>query len=162
MSRGTRTGRRCSRSSGSGSGNDKLDFLFVDGDHTYEGVAQRPPDVRAVHVRPGGFVAFHDIAPDFNTRYGVDTGTYAGGVPQYWAEVKPRHARCTEIVDHRLQDGRGIGLIELAEGSGMRIGERISLLGATAASGRRLRLRRRARASEEAVAQGDRMRSCRG
>ncbi len=95
-------------------GDDKLDFLFIDGDHTYEGVAC-DHRMYGPRVKPGGFVAFHDIAPDYKTRYGVDTGTYAGGVPEYWAEVKPRHARCTEFVDHRLQDGRGIGVIELAE-----------------------------------------------
>ncbi len=92
-------------------GDEKLDFLFIDGDHSYEGVAG-DHRMYGPHVKPGGFVAFHDIAPDYKTRYGVDTGTYAGGVPEYWAEVKPRYARCTEFVDHRLQDGRGIGLIE--------------------------------------------------
>jgi len=95
-------------------GKDKLDFLFIDGDHTYEGVAC-DHRMYGPHVRPGGFVAFHDITPDFHMRYGVDTGTHAGDVPEYWAEVKPRHARCTEFVDHHLQDGRGIGVIELAE-----------------------------------------------
>ena len=93
-------------------GDDKLDFLFIDGDHTYEGVAC-DHRMYGPRVKPGGFVAFHDIAPDYMTRYGVDTGTYAGGVPEYWAEVKSRHARCTEFVEHRRQDGRGIGVIEL-------------------------------------------------
>ena len=95
-------------------GDDKLDFLFIDGDHTYEGVAC-DHRMYGPSVKPGGLVAFHDIAPDYRTRYGVDTGTHAGGVPLYWAEIKPRHARCTEFVEHRLQDGRGIGVIELAE-----------------------------------------------
>ena len=95
-------------------GDDKLDFLFIDGDHTYDGVAC-DHRMYGPRVKPGGFVAFHDIAPDYKTRYGVDTGTYAGGVPEYWAEVKRRYARCTELVEHRLQDGRGIGMIELAE-----------------------------------------------
>ena len=95
-------------------GDDKLDFLFIDGDHTYEGVAC-DHRMYGPYVKPGGFVAFHDIAPDYHARYGIDTGTYAGGVPGYWAEVKPRHARCTEFVDHHLQDGRGIGVIELVE-----------------------------------------------
>lgn len=38
-----------------------IDFLFIDGDHSYEGCLG---DIQswAVHVKPGGFMAFHDVA----------------------------------------------------------------------------------------------------
>ncbi len=38
----------------------KLDFLFIDGDHSYEGVAADWNDYRGL-VREGGLVAFHDV-----------------------------------------------------------------------------------------------------
>jgi predicted O-methyltransferase YrrM len=41
-------------------GGRKLDLLFIDGDHTYDGVRR---DYEMYHslVRPGGIIAFHDI-----------------------------------------------------------------------------------------------------
>jgi predicted O-methyltransferase YrrM len=98
-------------------GDGKLDFLFIDGDHSLEGVAN---DYRMYgpHVRPGGIVAFHDIVPDFKSRYGVDTGTYTGGVPEFWAQLKQELPHSFEFVDHRLQDGLGIGVVEVSEDSG--------------------------------------------
>jgi cephalosporin hydroxylase len=39
---------------------EKLDFLFIDGDHSYEGV-KADWDMYREFVRPGGIVAFHDI-----------------------------------------------------------------------------------------------------
>lgn len=41
-------------------GNEKLDFLFIDGDHTYEGVKLDYFMYKSL-VNKGGFVAFHDI-----------------------------------------------------------------------------------------------------
>lgn len=42
-----------------------IDFLFIDGDHSYEGCLG---DIQAWvdHVRPGGFMAFHDVAQPTN------------------------------------------------------------------------------------------------
>ena len=39
-----------------------VDFLFIDGDHTFEGVKQ-DFDYYGPLVRPGGLIAFHDILP---------------------------------------------------------------------------------------------------
>ncbi|WP_428388112.1 O-methyltransferase [Mucisphaera sp.] len=39
-----------------------VDFLFIDGDHRYEGVKQ-DFQLYAPLVRPGGLIAFHDILP---------------------------------------------------------------------------------------------------
>ena len=41
-------------------GEQKLDFLFIDGDHTYEGVKQ-DFEMYSSFVKNGGYVAFHDI-----------------------------------------------------------------------------------------------------
>lgn len=41
-------------------GGEKVDFLFIDGDHTVEGVTQDYHDYKDL-VRPGGIIAFHDI-----------------------------------------------------------------------------------------------------
>ena len=40
--------------------NTKLDFLFIDGDHTYEGVKQ-DFEMYKEFVKPGGWIGFHDI-----------------------------------------------------------------------------------------------------
>lgn len=62
----------------------KLDFLFIDGDHSYEGVRQ--DYLRYSHlVRPGGCIAFHDI---------VDTPITRGagqGVFRFWNELKAQY-----------------------------------------------------------------------
>jgi O-antigen/teichoic acid export membrane protein/predicted O-methyltransferase YrrM len=87
-----------------------LDVLFIDGDHSYEGV--RADYERYSHlVRPGGLIAFHDICEDHHTRFGRFTGAYAGGVPIFWREVSASSSETQEFVDDRAQDGCGIGVI---------------------------------------------------
>ena len=41
-------------------GENLLDFLFIDGDHTYEGVKQDYEMYKHL-VKPGGWIGFHDI-----------------------------------------------------------------------------------------------------
>jgi SAM-dependent methyltransferase len=48
--------------------NTPLDFLFIDGDHSYEGVLRDFTDWTPL-LKPGGYLAFHDVS--FNN---VDTG----------------------------------------------------------------------------------------
>lgn len=43
-------------------GDHPIDFLFIDGDHTYEGVKQ-DFEMYSPLVRSGGIIAFHDILP---------------------------------------------------------------------------------------------------
>jgi predicted O-methyltransferase YrrM len=93
-------------------GTDRLDFLLIDGDHSAAGVAA-DFETYAPAVRPGGLVALHDIVPDYRARYGVDTGADAGEVPAFWRRLKQRLPRVVELVEHPMQDGRGIGLIEV-------------------------------------------------
>lgn len=41
---------------------DPIDMLFIDGDHTYEGV-RADYELYSPLVRPGGIIGFHDICP---------------------------------------------------------------------------------------------------
>lgn len=87
----------------------KLDVLFIDGDHSYAGV-KADFEAYAPFVRSGGLVAFHDIVPDFLTRYGRNTGRYAGEVPRFWQDVRGVFAETWEFVESPDQDGLGIGV----------------------------------------------------
>jgi predicted O-methyltransferase YrrM len=86
-----------------------IDLLFIDGDHSYAGV-RADFELYAPLVRPGGLIAFHDIVPDYRTRYGRDTGRYAGDVPRFWREIRDRFAETREFVADPHQDGLGIGV----------------------------------------------------
>jgi predicted O-methyltransferase YrrM len=86
-----------------------VDFLFIDGDHSYEGVRSDYETYEPM-VRPGGLVACHDIVEDNRTRYGINTGGRAGGVPEFWKWIKPTVAT-QEFVEDPEQDGAGIGVI---------------------------------------------------
>jgi predicted O-methyltransferase YrrM len=84
------------------SGRD-IDFLFIDGDHTYEGV-KRDFEMYSTLVRKRGIIALHDIVPA-----GWES---VGGVPQFWSEVKSYYQdEEREIVQDRSQGGFGIGLL---------------------------------------------------
>lgn len=86
-----------------------LDFLFIDGDHSYTGVRQ---DWQAYSrfVRPGGLIAFHDIVPDHALRFGIHTEHDAGGVHEFWREIKSSFSY-REFVEDPSQNGYGIGVI---------------------------------------------------
>jgi predicted O-methyltransferase YrrM len=86
-----------------------LDLLFIDGDHSYDGVKADFTNYRPL-VRRGGLIVFHDIVRDFDTRYGKPTGHYTGGVPAFWQEIKPQH-KTSELIEDTEQDGFGIGII---------------------------------------------------
>jgi cephalosporin hydroxylase len=86
-----------------------VDFLFVDGDHTYEGVG-RDFDDYAPLVRAGGLIAFHDIVPGGPGKHGDP-----GGVPRFWQEVKASYAEVTELVADWEWGSCGIGLVRVPE-----------------------------------------------
>jgi cephalosporin hydroxylase len=93
---------------------EPIDYLFLDGDHSYEGV-RRDFETYGPLVRPGGVVAFHDIVEDNETRYGVITGGWSGGVPQFWREVREGYEHA-EFVQSHHQDACGIGVLYMGEG----------------------------------------------
>jgi cephalosporin hydroxylase len=85
-------------------GGHPVDFLFVDGDHTYEGV-RADYELYAPLVRPGGLIAFHDIVPGDET--------LVGGVPAFWRELRAVGG-ATELVASWSQDAYGIGLLRVS------------------------------------------------
>jgi predicted O-methyltransferase YrrM len=80
-----------------------VDFLFIDGDHTYEGV-RRDFEMYGPLVRAGGIVAFHDIA--------AHTRSTGCEVDRYWHEIRQRYPY-QEFVDSPDQGWAGIGVIEI-------------------------------------------------
>ena len=79
----------------------KLDFLFVDGDHTYDGV-KTDFEMYGKLVRKDGIIALHDIVPG--------PPENVGGVPKFWNEIKHNFGY-VELVKNRNQSGCGIGII---------------------------------------------------
>jgi predicted O-methyltransferase YrrM len=78
------------------------DFLFIDGDHTYDGV-RADFEMYSPLVREGGLIALHDIVE--GSRENV------GDVPRFWKELHAGVVRQEEIVSDYGQNGWGIGLI---------------------------------------------------
>jgi cephalosporin hydroxylase len=94
-------------------GDERIDFLFIDGDHSYQGVAQDFA-LYAPLVQPGGIIAFHDIHPDHFLRYGEKTYASSGKVPFFWRDLlRMRDFRYQEWIESPDQDGRGIGVLLL-------------------------------------------------
>jgi predicted O-methyltransferase YrrM len=81
----------------------KVDLLFIDGDHSYEGV-KKDFEVYSRLVAKGGIVAFHDIVPG--------RPEDVGGVPRFWNEVKGRYIS-QEFVEGVDQGGSEIGFLRL-------------------------------------------------
>lgn len=91
-----------------------LDVLFIDGDHTYEGVRADYQMYRPL-VRKGGLIAFHDIVDDYQTKFGRPGLGWVGGVPKFWRELKleSNFSTCTEFIANPDQDGMGIGVLQI-------------------------------------------------
>lgn len=89
---------------------EPLDFLFIDGDHSLFGV-QSDFTMYAPLVRSGGIIAFHDIVPDFKTRFGTPTIYDVGQVPAFWENLKSRGYIMEELIENGDQDGMGIGVV---------------------------------------------------
>jgi predicted O-methyltransferase YrrM len=77
-----------------------LDYLFIDGDHTYDGVKQ-DFEMYSPMVRPGGIIVFHDIVEHPSSTCKVD---------KFWAEVK-QGRKHKEFVNDWKQGQYGIGVI---------------------------------------------------
>jgi len=90
-------------------GDRKVDFLFIDGDHRYEGVRQDFENYVGFLNDPG-LIAFHDINPDYLKRFGKRTYSNSGEVYRLWAEVKMKYSH-TECIDNPDEDGFGIGIL---------------------------------------------------
>jgi len=86
-----------------------VDFLFIDGDHSYDGVRSDFEMYRPL-VRRGGMIGFHDILPAPTV-----PPEFAGDVHLFWPEVKRdfRTLELLDVVDDRGWGGRwgGIGVL---------------------------------------------------
>jgi cephalosporin hydroxylase len=81
-----------------------LDFLFINGDHPYEGV-KRDFEMYALLVRPGGLVASHDVISGDEPE-----------VVRYWLELRQAHE--TEEFAAERPPRYGIGLVRMSQASG--------------------------------------------
>ncbi|MFX1328694.1 MAG: class I SAM-dependent methyltransferase [Promethearchaeota archaeon] len=81
--------------------NRKIDILFIDGDHSYEGLKQDFEMYKPL-VKSGGLVCFHDIV----------SGSYkkVGDVPKFWNNIR-NEFNYREIVENWNQEGFGIGIL---------------------------------------------------
>jgi predicted O-methyltransferase YrrM len=85
----------------------EVDFLFIDGDHSYEGV-RRDFELYAPLVRAGGLVGFHDVSRR--------STPHTEGVARLWSMIKANH-ETQECVADRGDDGYGIGVYRVRDES---------------------------------------------
>lgn len=80
----------------------KIDFLFIDADHSYEGVKQDFKDYSRF-VKKDGLIAFHDIVKH-------DLPEAVCNADKFWSEVKSFYKH-QEIVADPMQKWAGIGVL---------------------------------------------------
>jgi len=85
----------------------KLDFLFIDGDHTFEGVKQ-DFEMYSPLVRMGGYIGFHDTLND-SPAEAKEFG-YKIGVGKYWRSIRDQYRH----LDFEQSGRIGIGLLEMS------------------------------------------------
>lgn len=78
---------------------ERVDFLFIDGDHTYQGV-KMDFELYSPLVKKGGIVAFHDIGKNEE-----------GGVYNLWQELKQNYKHKEFL--YEANNEKGIGAIWL-------------------------------------------------
>jgi predicted O-methyltransferase YrrM len=79
----------------------KADVLFIDGDHTYEGV-KKDFEMYSPLVKDDGIIIFHDILEHILE--------VSSQVDQFWKEIIPQE-RTKEFIGSELQGWAGIGII---------------------------------------------------
>ena len=78
-----------------------LDFLFIDGDHYYNGV-KTDFEMYSKLVRKGGIIALHDVC--------VHPSQFGCNVYKFWREIRSQYEHL-EIVNDQKQGWAGIGVI---------------------------------------------------
>jgi predicted O-methyltransferase YrrM len=79
-----------------------IDFLFIDGDHSYEGV-KTDFEIYAPYVRRGGLIAFHDILPN--------VGHPDCRVHDFWAELRTGPTALEYVDRDGFDTWGGIGVV---------------------------------------------------
>jgi len=90
-------------------GGHQIDFLFIDGDHTFEGVRQDFAMYSPL-LAPGGLIALHDINTKASDHH----------VRDFWQQLRANPARSLryeEIVANPSRGEYGLGLIWVEEAS---------------------------------------------
>lgn len=80
----------------------QVDFLFIDGDHTYGGV-KKDFEMYSQLVKRGGAITFHDVA--------VHTPESGCLVHLFWEEIK-KERLYVEFIQNRDQKWAGIGVLK--------------------------------------------------
>lgn len=110
------------------SGREKIDFLFIDGDHTYKGVKQ-DFEMYSELVRNDGIIALHDIVNHPNKKEKVESRRQSVdnieerhlswgqnssdcNVDQFWEELVEEYDT-KEIISHPKQTWAGIGVVRI-------------------------------------------------
>jgi predicted O-methyltransferase YrrM len=81
-----------------------IDFLFIDGDHSRDGVWQ-DFNMYSPLVAPGGLIAFHDISQN--------PADWTKGVARFWQEFSAEHETQERVVSG--DPGFGIGVYRVPE-----------------------------------------------
>lgn len=87
-------------------GDHEWDFVFIDGDHSYEGVKADFYNILP-HLQKGTPVAFHDIAiSDFHHEHGCYVG-------EFWRDLKKEYS-ATKFDEYSTSDvWGGIGVVKI-------------------------------------------------
>jgi cephalosporin hydroxylase len=88
-----------------------VDLLFIDGDHSYRGTMADFDAYRNL-VRPGGWVAFHDIVPQKLNADGSAVNGFPVEVDRVWREVR-KSFESREFIEDPGQFSYGIGVIQM-------------------------------------------------
>lgn len=83
---------------------EMLDFIFIDGDHSYNGVKADFENYYPL-VQPGGLIAFHDIVDNDQDK--------SFGTQVFWREIKDKYKHQEFIRPDANNTGCGIGLIKI-------------------------------------------------
>jgi len=81
---------------------NRLDFLFIDGDHSYEGV-KKDFEMYSPLIDDNGIISLHDIAD-----CPLESKIF---VSKFWNEIKEKYSY-TEIIEDKNQKGAGIGILK--------------------------------------------------
>lgn len=81
---------------------EELDFIFIDGDHSYEGVKKDFNNYKN-YIKDGGYIAFHDI--DFPS----SLDSPGCEVYKFWNEIKNKY----KFIEFKQGSFGGIGIVQV-------------------------------------------------
>lgn len=91
----------------------KIDLLFIDGDHRYDGV-KADFITYLPFLAPNGHVAFHDILPAYREPDGGFVNGWVIEVDRLWREVR-EFGSYHKFIECRTQHANGLGIVSVAD-----------------------------------------------